>query len=90
MQEWLCIDESIISQSLPRPYTAIDLGFSCSSSVTNQDYIVRENFEHLAIYNQEGVSIRINNNFQENYKISLFNILGQQTRVLYDDIIDPG
>ena len=90
MQEWLCIDPSVINQSIPRPYTAIDLGFSCSSSVTNHDYIVRENFDHIPIYDQEKVFIRINNNFQSSYKISLFNILGQQAGVLYDDIIEPG
>ncbi len=64
MQEWLCIDESIINQSIPRPYTPIDLGFDCKSSVTNHDYIVRENFEHIPIYDQERISIRIINNFK--------------------------
>lgn len=90
MQEWLCIDESIINQSIPRPYTALDLGFDCNSSVRNHDYIVRENFEHIPIYDDERVSIRIINNFEDNYKISLFNILGQQEGVLYDDIIEAG
>ncbi|MCF6346881.1 MAG: DUF1501 domain-containing protein [Flavobacteriaceae bacterium] len=90
MEQWLCIDQSIINQSIPRPYTAIDLGFSCSSTVVNHDYIVRENFEHMPIYDQERVSIRINNNFEGNYKISLYNILGQHTGVLFDDILEPG
>ena len=90
MQEWLCIDPSIINQSIPRPYTPIDLGFSCSSSVTNHDYIIRENFDHVAIYDQEKVSIRISNNFQDSYKISLYNILGQHMGILYDDILEPG
>ena len=90
LQEWLCIDPSVINESIPRPYTPIDLGFDCSSSVTNHDYIVRENFEHLAIYDQGRVSIRINNNFQDSYKISLYNILGQHSGVLYDDVLEPG
>ncbi len=90
MQEWLCVDESIINQSLPRPYTALDLGFNCSSSVRNHDYIVRENFEHIPIYDQGRISIRISNNFEGSYKISLFNILGQQAGVLYDDVLEPG
>jgi len=90
MQEWLCIDPSVINQSIPRPYTALDLGFDCKSTVVNHDYVVRENFEHIPIYDQERVSIRINNNFQDNYKISLYNILGQHTAVLFDDILEPG
>ncbi len=90
MQEWLCIDSNIINQSIPRPYTSIDLGFNCSSTVTNHDYIVREKFEHIPIYDDKRVSIRINNNFQESYKISLYNILGQQVGVLYDDTIESG
>jgi hypothetical protein len=90
MQEWLCIDPNIINQSIPRPYTPIDLGFSCSSTVVNHDYIVRENFDHIAIYDQEKVSIRINNNFEDKYKISLYNILGQHMGILYDDILEPG
>ncbi len=91
MQEWLCVDSNVINQSIPRPYTPIDLGFSCSSSVVNHDYIIRENFDHIPIYSRDKeVSIRINNNFEDNYKISLFNILGQQVGVLYDDILGPG
>ncbi len=90
MQEWLCIDPSVINQSIPRPYTPLDLGFNCTSSVRNHDYIVRENFEHMPVYDQERVSIRITNNFEDSYRISLFNILGQQTGVLYDDIIEEG
>ncbi len=90
MQEWLCIDSGIINQSIPRPYTALDLGFSCSSTVTNHDYIIRENFEHIPIYDQEKVSIRINNNFKDTYKVSLYNILGQHIGDLYNDILEPG
>ena len=90
MQEWLCIDPSVINQSIPRPYTAIDLGFSCSSSVTNHDYLIRENFEHLPVYDQERVSIRINNNFEDTYTISLYNIIGQKAGVLFDDVLEPG
>jgi len=90
MQEWLCIDSNVINKSIPRPYIPLDLGFSCSSSVKNHDYIVRENFEHIPIYNQEKVSIRINNNFEGNYKISLYNILGQQMGILFDDVLSPG
>jgi len=90
MQEWLCIDQNVINQSIPRPYTPLDLGFDCNSTVVNHDYIVRENFEHIAIYDQERVSIRINNNFQDHYKITLYNIIGQRTGVLYDDVLEPG
>ncbi len=90
LQEWLCIDSNVINQSIPRPYTAIDLGFSCTSTVVNHDYIIRENFEHIPIYDQERVSIRINNNFQDSYKITLYNMLGQQVGVLLDGVLEPG
>lgn len=90
MQEWLCIDPSIINESIPRPYTALDLGFNCSSSVVNHDYLIRENFFHTAIYEEERVSIRIDNNFLENYEISLYNILGQNLGILFDDALEPG
>ena len=90
LQDWLCIDPSVINQSIPRPYTALDLGFDCNSTVVNHDYIVRENFDHIPIYDQERVSIRINNNFQDNYKISLYNILGQHAGILFDDVLEPG
>ena len=90
MEQWLCIDPAIINQSIPRPYTTLDLGFTCSSGVTNHDYLIRENFEHMPIYEDEQVSIRINNNFQDNYQISLFNILGQKAGDLYDDVLDAG
>jgi len=90
MQEWLCIDPSIINQSIPRPYTSIDLGFDCNSTVVNHDYLIRENFEHTAIYDQNQVSIRLNNNEGSTYKISLYNILGQQTGVLFDGNLDAG
>ncbi len=90
MQDWLCVDPSVINESIPRPYTALDLGFDCSSSVRNHDYIVRENFEHTPIYDQERVSVRIDNNFSENYKISLYNIIGQNLGVVFDDTLEPG
>ena len=91
MQEWLCVKPDIINQSITRPYTAIDLGFSCTSKVRrDHDCTAREYFDHTAVYHDERVSIRINNNFEDNYRISLFNILGQETGVLYDDMIEPG
>ena len=90
MQEWLCVDPSAINQSIPRPYTPIDLGFSCSSAVTNHDYVIRDNFEHTPIYDSETVSIRINNNFQDSYKISLYNILGQHSGDLIDEVLEAG
>lgn len=90
MQEWLCIEPSIINQSIPRPYTALDLGFNCSSTVVNHDYIIRENFEHIPIYEDEQVFIRINNNFQDNYKIALHNVLGQRIGDVFDEVLEPG
>ena len=90
LQDWLCIDPSVINKSIPRPYTALDLGFNCSSTVANHDYLVRENFTHTPIYDQEIVSIRIDNNFEENYEISLYNILGQNLGILFDDVLEPG
>jgi len=90
MQDWLCVDSSIINQSIPRPYTALDLGFNCSSTVRNHDYIVRENFTHTPIYTDEGVAIRIENNFPENYEIAIFNILGQNTGTIFNDTLEPG
>lgn len=90
MEQWLCIDPAVINQSIPRPYTSLDLGFTCSSGVTNHDYLVRENFEHMPIYEDERVSIRINNNFQDTYEISLFNILGQKAGDLYNDVLEAG
>ena len=90
LQDWLCVDPSVINNSIPRPFTALDLGFNCSSTVGNHDYVVRENFSHIPIYIQEGVAIRIENNFSENYKITLFNILGQNTGTIFDDVLEPG
>jgi len=90
MQEWLCIDQSIINESIPRPYTPLDFGFDCTSSVTNHDYLVREKFEHIPIYDQEMVSIRINNNFESVYTITLYNILGQNMGVLYNEMLAAG
>ena len=58
--------------------------------MTNHDYLIRENFEHLPVYDQERVSIRINNNFEDTYTISLYNIIGQKAGVLFDDVLEPG
>ncbi len=90
MEQWLCIDPSVINQSIPRPYTPIDLGFSCTSGVTNHDYLIRENFEHTPIYDQGNVAIRINNNLEDSYEITLFNVIGQKTGVLFSDVLEPG
>ncbi|WP_117880512.1 DUF1501 domain-containing protein [Aureibaculum luteum] len=90
MQEWLCVDSAAINESIPRPYVPLDLGFSCSSKVTNHDYLIREKFEHTAIYDQDQVAIRIENNEEGTYKISLFNIIGQQTGVLFEDRLEAG
>jgi uncharacterized protein (DUF1501 family) len=90
MQEWLCIEPDIINKSIPRPYTALDFGFNCSSKATNHGCVVRENFEHTPIYEDKKVSIRIINNFEDTYKISLYNILGQETGILHDGHIESG
>ncbi len=90
MEKWLCIDQAIINQSIPRPYTPLDFGFTCTSGVTNHDYLIRENFEHMPIYDQERVAIRINNNFEDTYQISLFNVLGQKAGDLYSDVLEAG
>tara|TARA_R110002073_G_scaffold72537_1_gene177115 strand:+ start:78258 stop:79856 length:1599 start_codon:yes stop_codon:yes gene_type:complete len=90
MQEWLCIAPDVINESIPRPYTPLDLGFNCSSRVTNHDYLIRERFEHTPIYDQGRVSIRINNNFEGSYTISLYNVLGQNIGLLFDDVLESG
>ena len=44
----------------------------------------------MPIHDEKNVSIRINNNFEDSYKITLYNILGQQVGTLFEDNIESG
>lgn len=90
MEQWLCIDQSIINQSLPRTYTSLDIGFDCNSSVSSIECIIREKFQHTAIYDEENVAIRISSNEGDSYEIALYNILGQRTGILFEGNLDAG
>ncbi|RPD96159.1 DUF1501 domain-containing protein [Aureibaculum marinum] len=90
MQDWLCIDQGIINKSLPRPFEPLDLGFDCDRKVVYYDCTTSEKFEHTAVYDQNQVFVRINNNEESSYKISLYNIIGQQTGILFDGNLEAG
>lgn len=90
MQEWLCIDQAIINSSLPRPYTSLELGFDCNSSVSGIECIIRERFEHNAVYDDKQVMIRISSNEGDFYKIALYNVLGQKTGDLFEGNLEAG
>ena len=48
-----CVLMNVYQSIHTKALYALDLGFDCKSSVRNHDYIVRENFEHIPIYDQE-------------------------------------
>lgn len=76
MQDWLCIDQEAINESLLADYDTLNLGFECiNSSVMNYP---KDAISHRAIYPSSDVLISFTLPVAMDVQIRIYNIMGQE------------
>lgn len=90
MQEWLCIDGSIVNSALlGENYDRLPLGISCNTLSTD-GFSPSDNFSHKGVYKDGKVYIRIESKATQHTVIKLYNILGQEISTLKNEILSSG
>ena len=90
MQEWLCVDGSIVNQALlGQNFDRLDLGFNCEA-LSVDDPLVEKGFSHTPLYDNDQVSIRITNKKTQHTVVKLYNILGQEVATLKNEVLFNG
>ena len=90
MQEWLCIDPTLVSQALlGENFDLVDIGFGCES-LSIDTPTLDPTFSHTPLYDQDQVSIRITNVHTQHVVVKLYNILGQEVATLQNEMLFAG
>lgn len=90
MQEWLCIEASVVNQALlGSSFERVDLGFTCSA-MDNDDFDTIEGFSHFALYEDNKTIIKFKNPETQHTVVKLYNIIGQEVATLKNELLMAG
>ena len=89
LENWLCIDSSIVDSALLNNYNRVNLGLKCSSSGID-DPGVNNGFKHYPIYSDETVFVEFVLPNAMEVEVQLINILGQNIGVVHKERYLPG
>ncbi|WGD35561.1 DUF1501 domain-containing protein [Olleya sp. YS] len=90
MQEWLCIDPSVVNQALlGQNYNTIDLGFNCAA-LSVDDYNLAEGFTHYVQMTNNQTIIKFKNPSTQHTVVKLYDILGKEVATLKNDMLFAG
>ncbi len=89
LEDWLCIDATVVNDSLLANYTRSDLGVICNGTVGTNDYISNK-FIHKPIYKNDSVYVDFTVNNASLVTIELINVLGKSLGVVYNERILSG
>jgi len=90
MQEWLCINPTIVNQALlGQNYNTIDLGFNCQS-LSVDDQVLNEGFSHYVLYRDNKAIIKFKNPYTQHTVVKLYDILGKQIATLKNELLIEG
>lgn len=75
MQDWLCIDPSLINEALLDDYEPLNLGFECIDTSVSE--FRPDAINHQAIYSNNDVLISYTLPISMDVKIQIYNVMGQ-------------
>lgn len=84
LEDWLCIDSSVVDSVLLNNYKRVNLGFKCSSSGTD-DSEFDNGFKHYPIYSDGTVFVEFVLLNAMEIEVQLINILGQNIGVVHKE-----
>jgi len=88
LKDWLCGDKNFINKAmLGNEYTLLGLGIDCNDDVINYDDIIPY---HAAIYGSNKVELNLRIYLDHHVKIYIYDILGRNHGLIYDDILRRG
>ncbi len=85
LEDWLCIDATVVDTTLMQTYNRVDLGLVCTSVVSTPDYNTENLLEHRPIYKENSVFVEFNLATAMHIKIELINVLGQNLGVIHNE-----
>ncbi len=89
MQEWLCIDSSLVNEALLNEnYSTVDLGFNCSA--LNITEFNQERFKHFVVYQNNDTVIKIKNPYTQHTVVKLYDIMGREIATLKNTMLLAG
>lgn len=90
MQEWLCINPSIVNQALlGQNFNTLDLGFNCAA-LSVEEFDIADGFSHFVLMNNNDTIIKIKNPKTQHIDIKLYDILGKEISTLKNELLFPG
>ena len=89
LEDWLCIDPTVVNASLLANYTRADIGAVCNGTVGTDDYVSNQ-FVHKPIYKQDSVFVDFTINNASHVTVELFNVLGKSLGMIYNERILSG
>jgi len=92
LKEWLCVDTSTVDAVvLGQEYTALDLGFSCNSSLSTPTFTSTQTaFTTNAIYDAGQTYIHLSNNNTQHVVINLFDLNGNNLGQINNTLLTHG
>jgi len=90
MQEWLCINSSVVNQALlGQNMNTVDLGFNCAS-LSVDEFDIANGFAHFVLMDNNDTIIKIKNPNTQHVDIKLYDILGKEVTTLKNEMLFPG
>ena len=83
LENWLCINASIVDQTLLNNYNRANLGITCDTASV-PDFTPNHYFKHKPLYKENSVFVEINLAKAMEVKIELFNVSGKKINTVYN------
>jgi hypothetical protein len=88
LTDWLCGDKNFINKAmLGSEYSLLGLGINCNDEIINYDDIIPY---HAAVYGSTKVELNLRINRDHHIKIYIYDILGRNHGLIYDNILRRG
>jgi hypothetical protein len=88
LTDWLCGDKNFINKAmLGNEYSLLGLGINCDDEIINYDDLITY---HAAVYGSNKVELNLRINFDHHIRIYIYDILGRNHGLIYDNILRRG
>ncbi len=92
LKEWMCVDRDIVDSTvLDSEYDSLDLGFVCSSTLSNGSFTEKiEAFSSQVIYDLGNTYIKLNNNITQHVVINIYDLNGRNLGQVNNSMLSAG